>query len=66
MTNRDLLNTLLEESLAKHGENGFLVRHLRAQVKSLDRYEPMERAHQQFLLGARGQPSEDRPAPEQS
>ena len=40
MTNRELLNTLLEESLQTDGENGFLVRHLRAQLASMDRFQP--------------------------
>ena len=61
MTNRELLNTLLEETLQEDGENGFLVQHLRAQLKSMDRFEPLEKAYQQFLIGAGPWPPEHRP-----
>jgi hypothetical protein len=59
MTERELLNTLLAESLQKHGENGFFVRHLRAQLHSLDRFEPLEKAYHQFHIGARQGPPEE-------
>ena len=61
MTERELLNTLLEKSLRKRGENGFLVQHLRAQLHSLDRFEPLEKAYHQFHIGTSQGPPEDDP-----
>ena len=52
MTEREWLNTLLEDSLQRHGENAFSTRMLRQQLASLDRFEPLEKAYQQLLIGA--------------
>ena len=38
MTNREYLNHLLAKTVRMHGENGFSAQHLRAQLRSMDRF----------------------------
>ena len=60
MTNEELLRTLLAESSQERGENAFSTRMLREQLESLLRFKNYRTsATHQFLVGARGEASED-------